>query len=292
MADRRPLIFLCHSSKDKRFVRDLAGRLGRDGIETWFDELEIKVGDSIHSKINDGLTKSDFLAIALSPASVNSEWVQAELNSAASLEKLRASGVFVLPLLIERCNIPPLLLDRRYANFLDDYEGAYKELLESVYFHFRQRHPDVAPPKIKPTAVDDALVAKIQADPRAMVELSPRAFEEVVARALSSAGYSVEMTPIIHDGGVDIIASRESPPLRPLRVLIQCKRYSADHPVGVQVVREVLGVIRASHAQADRVVVATTSAFTKGARSLAEREGVDLLDSTAISELLARARSA
>jgi hypothetical protein len=40
-------VFLSHSSADKTVVRELAERLRGDGIRVWFDEWEIKFGDSI-----------------------------------------------------------------------------------------------------------------------------------------------------------------------------------------------------------------------------------------------------
>jgi restriction system protein len=45
---------------------------------------------------------------------------------------------------------------------------------------------------------------------------------------------------------------------------VECKRYAPDHPVGVNLVRELYGVV-----QADRVtagILATTSFFTRGAK--------------------------
>lgn len=39
-------VFLSHSSKDKTIVRDLAARLRKDGLKLWFDEWELKPGDS------------------------------------------------------------------------------------------------------------------------------------------------------------------------------------------------------------------------------------------------------
>lgn len=50
--------FLSHSSKDKAVVRDVAERLRGDGVEVWFDEWEIKAGDSIPAKIEEGLERS------------------------------------------------------------------------------------------------------------------------------------------------------------------------------------------------------------------------------------------
>jgi len=43
------------SSKDKVIVRPIAERLHKDGLRVWFDEWELKPGDSIPAKIEDGL---------------------------------------------------------------------------------------------------------------------------------------------------------------------------------------------------------------------------------------------
>ena len=40
-------VFLSHSAHDKGVVRELAERLRTDGVRVWFDEWEIKLGDSI-----------------------------------------------------------------------------------------------------------------------------------------------------------------------------------------------------------------------------------------------------
>lgn len=51
-------VFLSHSEKDKAVVRPLAERLRNDGLKVWFDEWEIKPGDSIQAKIKEGLEQS------------------------------------------------------------------------------------------------------------------------------------------------------------------------------------------------------------------------------------------
>lgn len=77
-----PQLFLSHSSKDNEFVEKLRQSLKADGYNVWYDDWEIRVGDSIIQKINDGISESDFLIIVLSKNSVNSKWVREELNSA------------------------------------------------------------------------------------------------------------------------------------------------------------------------------------------------------------------
>jgi len=124
-------VFISYSSKDKEFAEKLALDLKERGVGIWFDKWEIKIGDSIIEKINQGIERNDFLAIVLSRASVKSEWVKKELNSAI-IKELERSSVFVLPILHEECEIPRLLKEKKYANFVDSYEEGLKEILATI----------------------------------------------------------------------------------------------------------------------------------------------------------------
>ena len=68
-------VFLCHSSKDKPAVRELAERLRGDGLRVWFDEWAIKPGDSILLKIEQGLVESRVLVLAMSEHAFAWEWI-------------------------------------------------------------------------------------------------------------------------------------------------------------------------------------------------------------------------
>ena len=62
-------IFLCHASEDKSaVVRPLASAFERDGFSVWLDEAEIAWGDSITSKVNEGLKSSRYVVVVLSRA--------------------------------------------------------------------------------------------------------------------------------------------------------------------------------------------------------------------------------
>ena len=71
-------VFLSHSSKDKAVVRSLAERLRSDGLRVWFDEWEIKHGDSITAKIEEGLERSRVLVLCMSTNAFGSDWAQLE----------------------------------------------------------------------------------------------------------------------------------------------------------------------------------------------------------------------
>jgi two-component system, response regulator, stage 0 sporulation protein F len=127
-------LFLSHSSKDKSFAGKLANRLKSEGYLVWYDDWEIKIGDSIIEKVQEGVRESDFLLIILSTCSVSSEWVHEELNS-AMIKNIEQKGVCVLPLLIEKCEIPAFLKDKKYADFSKDFDQPYNFLIDSITHH-------------------------------------------------------------------------------------------------------------------------------------------------------------
>lgn len=228
---KRPTVFLSHPHKDAKFALDLRTRLDADGINAWLDAVEIKVGDTIHEKVNENLRRSDFFAIVLSITSVNSRCVQDELSSASGLEKYSKKGVFLLPILLEECDVPPLLLDRRYANFVRDPESAYRELVDAIRTHYQRQ--STASEVLLLLGVDGLTKPLIEAfaeDASRFAELAARQFEELVAGLPGHFGYKVELTSYSRDGGYDVLATRSIlPPFTPESMLVVCKRYRRDH---------------------------------------------------------------
>jgi TIR domain-containing protein len=71
-------VFLSHSSKDKPVVRSLAERLRADGLRVWLDDWEIRPGDSIPAKIEEGLEHSRVLVLCMSAHAFGSDWSRLE----------------------------------------------------------------------------------------------------------------------------------------------------------------------------------------------------------------------
>lgn len=121
-------VFISHASADKSFVDRLVADLATRSIPVWYDKLDLRIGESVPGKINEGLAGAKHFLIVLSNSSVNSSWVREELN-AALMKQVAQGGTFVLPVLLEDCEIPPLLAHRRYADFRSEYSTALNELL-------------------------------------------------------------------------------------------------------------------------------------------------------------------
>jgi hypothetical protein len=124
-------VFLSHTSADKPLVRRLAEDLRQQNVGVWYDEWELKVGDSIVGRIEDGIREAGFLAVVLSPKSIESQWVRRELNAALAAELERRS-VFILPVLARDCEIPLFLRDKLYADFRYDYADGLRAILRTV----------------------------------------------------------------------------------------------------------------------------------------------------------------
>jgi TIR domain len=121
-------VFISHASADKPFVDQLVADLAARAIPVWYDKFDLRVGDSVTGGINEGLTASKYFLIVLSKSSIASRWVIEELN-AALMEQVARGGTFLIPTLLEDCEVPPLLRHRRYADFRVDYERGLNELL-------------------------------------------------------------------------------------------------------------------------------------------------------------------
>lgn len=124
-------VFISHSSKDKQFARWISVDLKNAGHRIWFDEWDIKVGDSIPRKIGHGLDECDYVAVVLSKFAVESRWVENEWHT-KYWDEIEKNKVMVLPLLKEDCAIPSLLKIKKYADFRFDYTQGLEDLMHAL----------------------------------------------------------------------------------------------------------------------------------------------------------------
>ncbi|HSV72423.1 MAG TPA: toll/interleukin-1 receptor domain-containing protein, partial [Chthonomonadales bacterium] len=89
-------VFICHASEDKDEVaRPLARLLESRGYRVWLDEQSLRLGDSLRQKIDEGLARSRYGVVILSPAFLEKEWPQRELDGLFAREL--NSGKVILP---------------------------------------------------------------------------------------------------------------------------------------------------------------------------------------------------
>jgi len=133
--------------------------------------------------------------------------------------------------------------------------------------------------------IDRKIMEAILAKPAILDSLDSRFFEELIATLYSKLGFQVFLTKRTWDGGRDIVAVGERASSL-LKFLIECKRYRRDRKVGIAPVQRLCGVKTSEGAT--KAILATTSSFTRGARSF-ERQHIwemQLIDCLQLLDLL------
>ena len=158
-------VFISHASEDTEMVvLPLADILRRRGVRLWVDAQELEIGDRLRDKISEGLTRSRFGIVIISPRSASKAWPRNELNALLALEEDgikrilpvwhdidRAGAAAAFPLLADRLagntvdGIPSLasalaavILDPRHADAMASPSPARRLLMQL------EQHPDAA----------------------------------------------------------------------------------------------------------------------------------------------------
>ena len=150
-------VFLSHSSKDKAVVRSLAERLRADKLQVWFDEWEIRAGDSIPAKIEEGLEGSRVLVLCMSEHAFGSDWSQLEAGTFRFRDPLNKERRFI-PLRLDEARIRGSLSQFLYLNWLPEPQmQEYAKLLEAC----RSSGTQILP-QPEETTLTSSLTAKIE----------------------------------------------------------------------------------------------------------------------------------
>ncbi len=74
-------VFISHAAEDKdEVVRPLAQALQDGGLSVWYDEIELKIGNSLRQSIDKGISASRFGIVVLSKAFFDKGWTNYELD--------------------------------------------------------------------------------------------------------------------------------------------------------------------------------------------------------------------
>jgi nucleoside 2-deoxyribosyltransferase len=84
---RRLKVFIAHSSTDRDWARSFALALREFEAEVWFDEFDIKPGDSIPEAVEAGLRGSDVVVMLVDKGSLAKPNFSFELGAAIGLDK-------------------------------------------------------------------------------------------------------------------------------------------------------------------------------------------------------------
>lgn len=111
-SDKKRLVYLAHATEDKHLARPIAEGLIARGIDVWYDQWEIALGDSVRRKMEEGLGGCTHFVALLTHTSLKKRWVNEELD-AGVLAAVEGTAKFVgLRHELPFEELPPLLKNR------------------------------------------------------------------------------------------------------------------------------------------------------------------------------------
>jgi hypothetical protein len=138
-----PRAFLSYAQENRTLAERIAKALQANGIDTWWAEWEIRAGDSLRRKIDEGLGQCTHFIVLLTQDSVSKPWVNQEMD--AGLVRKLTDGSAFIPL---RCGLStkdlPPLLSGLLSPSVDETKLDLKQLVADI--HGITRKPPVAAP--------------------------------------------------------------------------------------------------------------------------------------------------
>jgi hypothetical protein len=120
-------VFVSHRLADADQARRLASAIRADGHEVWLDEWEVRPGDSLVQRIDEGLAGAEYLVLCYSGAGVDSAYTSREWMSALA-RQLDGADIKILPVRLTGGTPPAILADIRYADLVADWDGGVRQI--------------------------------------------------------------------------------------------------------------------------------------------------------------------
>lgn len=126
-----PNVFFSYSRADAPMVDRIAKDLARQGVELWMDRQNLVPGQEWLPQIKQAISKADFMIVFLSQSSLKSKAVQYEYEKAFEYQS-RAGGTRLIPVLLDKVDLPLSLAKVQYADLTESYIEGMQQLLRAL----------------------------------------------------------------------------------------------------------------------------------------------------------------
>jgi len=135
--------FISYSRRDSEFAERIYSDLQSKNIRCWYAPEDLKIGDAFQERIEESIRLHDKLLVVLSEASLNSPWVELEIQSARERED-RTGKLVLFPIRVDhavinatRAWVADLRRSRYIGDFTnwkdhDSYQLAFERLLRDL----------------------------------------------------------------------------------------------------------------------------------------------------------------
>ncbi len=130
----QPIVYLAHATEDKEdLAKPIAEYLMQKGIKVWYDQWEIKSGDSLRQKMDQGLNDCTHFLVLLTQNSLKKPWVLTEIDAGftdALDERIRFMGVRSG---VDVSEVSPLLRTRLLPNIDPTDTNSLDTLVDDIW---------------------------------------------------------------------------------------------------------------------------------------------------------------
>ena len=187
-------VFICHASEDKTtVVEPLAAALKDEGVAVWYDRSELTIGDSLRQKIDEGLIKSRFGIVVISPKFFTKSWPGLELDGL--VQKEIAGEKVILPVWhnvshadVSRYSLP--LAGKVAGSTSQGIPPLVQELIRAIRSTASATREAVLSAQMEPNATHPVLPANLEHDTTMFRKLDHRASEKTVRELLNQKIYT------------------------------------------------------------------------------------------------------
>src|SRR5208337_3515536 len=131
--------FISYSTKDEEFAERLHADLQAKGVRCWFADEDLKIGQKFQEKIEDSIRRHDKLLLVLSEKSIQSPWVEREVQAAFEREH-KSKKLVLFPIRLDETVMETTkawAADIRRTRHIGEFgqwreHGSYKKALERL----------------------------------------------------------------------------------------------------------------------------------------------------------------
>jgi hypothetical protein len=129
-------VFISHASEDKESVaRPLAKALKERGVNVFFDEITLKLGDNLRESLDTALSKSRYGVVVVSKTFLKKYWTQTELGGLFAKES--KGKKCILPIWHEITadeikDLSPMLADKVAANTNEGIPSIVEQIMDVI----------------------------------------------------------------------------------------------------------------------------------------------------------------
>jgi ABC-type transport system substrate-binding protein len=175
-------VFVSHAHADNERCDAFVEALRARGVDVWYDRSNLQAGHSLSGDIQQELESRLVFVLLATPASLESYWVQAELDAFRDLSAHDRTRVIV-PVRLAACEIPLLLRGYKWIEAVDvPFETALDQLAPALGF----------PTRAELAAAERARQAAAAAEQRRRADEERKAERQQVALELARARAQVQ----------------------------------------------------------------------------------------------------